>query len=52
MTSGSPSYPHPAEVYLEVAQVMMLGLDPTGRVSMINPMGCALLGYTQEEIIG
>jgi PAS domain S-box-containing protein len=52
MTSGSPSYPHPAEVYLEVAQVMMLGLDPTGRVSMINPMGCQLLGYTKEEIVG
>jgi PAS domain S-box-containing protein len=31
---------------------MMLGLSPAGQVTMINPKGCELLGYTQEEVLG
>lgn len=47
-SSGPPSL----ERFLDVAQVMMLGLDTAGRVTLINPKGCEILGYVQEEILG
>lgn len=38
--------------YLDVAGVMMLALDTKGTVTLINPKGCAILGYTEQEILG
>lgn len=41
-----------AELYLELASVMFISLDPKGYVTMINRKGCEILGYEKEEIIG
>jgi PAS domain S-box-containing protein/putative nucleotidyltransferase with HDIG domain len=41
-----------AQQYLDVAGVMLLVLDPEGRVSLINRMGARMLGFTEEEILG
>jgi len=38
--------------YLDVAGVMLLALDAEGRVALINPKGCEILGYPEEEILG
>ena len=41
-----------AERYLEVAQTIIVSLDPQGRVLRINPPGCRLLGWSAEELVG
>lgn len=41
-----------AEKYLEIAGVIIVALDPEGRVSLINRTGCEMLGYQWQEIIG
>lgn len=41
-----------AETYLDIAGVMFLALDKSGNVTMINKMGCEILGYNSESIIG
>lgn len=41
-----------ARQYFDVARVMMLVLDPDGRVADINPRGCEILGLGQEAILG
>jgi diguanylate cyclase (GGDEF)-like protein/PAS domain S-box-containing protein len=41
-----------AEQYLNVAGVIMLALDRDGRVTLINPKGCEVLGRTREQILG
>jgi diguanylate cyclase (GGDEF)-like protein/PAS domain S-box-containing protein len=41
-----------AQEYFEVARVMMLVLDPEGRVAAINQRGCELLELSQDEIVG
>ncbi len=38
--------------YLNVAGVMIVALDAHGNVTLINPKGCALLGYSEKEILG
>lgn len=38
--------------YLEIAGVMLLVLDNTGRVRIINKRGCEILGYSEEDIVG
>jgi len=38
--------------YLDVAEIILLAIDPQGKVSMINQKGCAVLGYEEEELIG
>ncbi|MDD5729972.1 MAG: PAS domain-containing protein, partial [Candidatus Omnitrophica bacterium] len=38
--------------YLDVAAVIMLVIDTEGRVALINKRGCAILGYSEDEIIG
>ncbi len=38
--------------YLAVAGVMLIALDMDQTVRSINPKGCEILGYRQEEIIG
>ncbi|UCG58135.1 MAG: PAS domain S-box protein [Phycisphaerales bacterium] len=41
-----------AQQYLSVARVVIVALDLEGRVTLINKMGCEVLGYKEEEIIG
>ncbi len=41
-----------AHSYLEVAGVIMVALDETGAVKLINRKGCAVLGGTSEDITG
>jgi PAS domain S-box-containing protein len=38
--------------YLSVAEVILLAIDGQQKVSLINNKGCAILGYTDQEIIG
>lgn len=41
-----------AQQYLDVAGVMLIALDAEQKVTQINPKGCEVLGYPQEEILG
>ncbi len=41
-----------AQRYLDVAGVMLVGLDPTGRVTLANRRACELLGYPRDEVVG
>ncbi len=41
-----------AQQYLNVARVIIVALDFEGRVTLINKMGCEVLGYKEKEIIG
>ncbi|MHA2315553.1 MAG: PAS domain S-box protein [Candidatus Hermodarchaeia archaeon] len=41
-----------AQQYLSVARVMIVALNHEGRVTLINKMGCEVLGCKEEEIIG
>lgn len=41
-----------AKQYLDVAGVMLVSLDKAGIVQLINPKGCDILGYPEDEIIG
>jgi len=41
-----------AQQYLDVAEVMLLALDAQGQVQLINPKGCEILGYPEEQILG
>ncbi|RQV94644.1 PAS domain S-box protein, partial [bacterium] len=41
-----------AQRYLNIAGVLLLALDTKGIVTMINPKGCGILGYEQNELIG
>jgi two-component system NtrC family sensor kinase len=41
-----------AQQYLNIARVIIVALDLKGRVTLINRMGCEVLGYEEDEIIG
>ncbi|MDO8056224.1 MAG: PAS domain S-box protein, partial [Candidatus Hermodarchaeota archaeon] len=41
-----------AQRYLEISGVMFLGINTKGEIFLINPKGCKILGYTEEELIG
>jgi PAS domain S-box-containing protein len=41
-----------AQIYLDVAQLVFLALDPEGEILLLNQKGCDTLGYTQEEAVG
>jgi len=41
-----------AELYLEVAEVILVAFDTQGRVTLINRKGCEVLGYGSDELIG
>lgn len=42
-----------AQAYLDIAEVMLVALDPEGRIALINRKGCRLLGYDKpEELVG
>jgi len=38
--------------YFEIAGVILISLDTSGNVNLINPRGCEILGYPKEELIG
>jgi diguanylate cyclase (GGDEF)-like protein/PAS domain S-box-containing protein len=39
-------------MYIEQANDLIFGLDPSGRINMVNQAACRTLGYTPEELIG
>jgi|GEM_PF-1531700 len=41
-----------AQMYLDIAGVMILALDQNANITLINQKGCQILGYTQQEVIG
>ena len=41
-----------AQQYLDIADVILLALDPEGRITLINCKGCSTLGWKEEELIG
>jgi PAS domain S-box-containing protein len=41
-----------AQKYLDVAGVMFVGLDRSGRVDLVNRRACEILGYEEREIVG
>ncbi len=41
-----------AQHYLDIAGVIIVALDMTGNVSLINKKGAEILGYKESEIIG
>ncbi|AFM25929.1 hybrid sensor histidine kinase/response regulator [Desulfomonile tiedjei] len=41
-----------AQHYLDVAGVMLLALDVTGRVTMVNKKGCEILDRPETDILG
>lgn len=41
-----------AQTYLDIAGVLILALDATGRVTLINQRGCEILGAAPDEILG
>ncbi len=43
---------HLQNKYLNTMQAMMVALDSDGRIKMINPYACQLLGYQREQLLG
>ncbi len=41
-----------AQTYLDVAEVLLLALDSSGTVTMLNRRGQEILGYTEGELLG
>ncbi|MEW6139011.1 MAG: PAS domain S-box protein [Thermodesulfobacteriota bacterium] len=41
-----------ARMYLDIARAIIVALDTNGTVTLINQMGCQVLGYDRNEIIG
>ncbi|QOP40362.1 PAS domain S-box protein [Sulfurimonas marina] len=41
-----------AQLYLDVAAVMLVAVDKKGTIQLINPKGCEILGYSKEELLG
>jgi PAS domain S-box-containing protein len=41
-----------AQLYLNIAGVIIIAINEKGIVSLINKKGCAVLGYKEDEIIG
>ncbi len=41
-----------AQKYLDIAGVIIVSLNTKGEVTLINRLGCKILGYKQKEIIG
>jgi PAS domain S-box-containing protein len=41
-----------AEVYLDVVGVMLVALDRDGRITMVNPRTCQILGRPAGELVG
>ena len=41
-----------AQMYLDIAGVMIVALNAEGKVTLINRKGCEILGYDEDEITG
>jgi PAS domain S-box-containing protein len=41
-----------AQSYLDLAGVMFIALNTSGNITMINRMGCKVLGYEERELLG
>ncbi|HEY41846.1 MAG TPA: PAS domain S-box protein [Dehalococcoidia bacterium] len=41
-----------AQKYLDVAGVVFVAIDTSGKVTLINRKGCEILGYPEEKIVG
>ena len=41
-----------SQQYLEVAGIMFIAFNKKQEVTLINPKGCEILGYREEEILG
>jgi PAS domain S-box-containing protein len=41
-----------AQLYLDIAAVIIIAIDAKGEVKLINKKGCGVLGYKEEEIVG
>jgi PAS domain-containing protein len=41
-----------AQMYLDVAGVMLMVIDTAGKVTLINRKGCEILGYGEGEVLG
>ena len=41
-----------AQQYLNIADVILVSIDSTGIVKLVNLKGCEVLGYSEEEIMG
>ncbi len=41
-----------AEHYLLISRALIVGLDLEGRITLINPRGCEILGYAESELLG
>lgn len=41
-----------AHRYLDIVEVMILGLDMEGNITLVNRKGCEVLGYSEYEILG
>ena len=41
-----------AQQYLDVVGVMLIALDTSGHVTMVNRKGCEILGYQEGDILG
>jgi PAS domain S-box-containing protein len=41
-----------AQLYLDVVGVIIIAIDESQEVSLINKKGCEILGYNEEEILG
>jgi diguanylate cyclase (GGDEF)-like protein/PAS domain S-box-containing protein len=40
------------QMYLDIARVMIVVLDRSGEITLINRRGCELTGYTEIELLG
>lgn len=41
-----------AQRYLDIAEVMLVALDSSGNIELINRKGCRILGYEEKELVG
>jgi len=41
-----------AQRYLDTAEVILLALDPEGRITLVNRYACSIFGWTPEEMLG
>ena len=50
--SGKNQPINQAQLYLDIAGVIILVLNKQGEITLINKKGCEVLEYTEEELIG
>jgi PAS domain S-box-containing protein len=50
--SGKNQPINQAQLYLDIAEVIILALNRNGEITLINKKGCEVLEYTKKELIG